>query len=98
MKWRIPVAEPTLDDAEKKAVIDVLDSGRISQGDRVHEFEQKIASYLGRKYAIACGSGTDANEVMVMALWKPNVRDLLYGRPGSAAMPGRSPTPARYSP
>ena len=77
IKFRIPIAEPLLDDAEKKAVLDVMESGRISQGERVQEFEEKIASYLGRKYAVACSSGTCANELLMMGLTRPNAASML---------------------
>lgn len=88
MKWRIPIAEPLLDDAEKKAVADVMDSGRISASERVAEFEELIAKYLGRKYAVACSSGTCANEIMLMALYRPVMQDLISsGRLRRCAVP-----------
>ena len=77
MKFRIPVAEPLLGEEEKKAVIDVMESGRITAGERVAEFEERIAKYLGRKYAIACSSGTCANEIAIMSLFQPNMQDLI---------------------
>jgi perosamine synthetase len=45
---------------EKKAVIAVLESGQLSQGPRVQEFEEKFAALCGVKYAIATSSGTTA--------------------------------------
>ncbi|MCM8781658.1 MAG: DegT/DnrJ/EryC1/StrS family aminotransferase [Candidatus Omnitrophica bacterium] len=48
----------------KKEVIEatekVLDSCQFILGDEVKRFEQEIAVYTGKKYAIAVGSGTDA--------------------------------------
>ena len=76
MKWRIPVAEPCLGEEEKKAVTDVVESGRISQGDRTREFEATIAKYVGRKYGVACHSGTCANEAMLMAVLQPSADDM----------------------
>lgn len=73
MKFHIPVAEPLLGEEEQKAVSDVVASGRISQGERVREFEEKIAKYIGRKYVVAMHSGTCANEAMLMALFEPDV-------------------------
>jgi len=88
MKYRVPVAEPCLGEEEKKGVVDVIESGRISQGERVQEFEEKIASYLGRKYAVACHSGTDANEIMLMALYHPVMQDMISsGRIRHCAIP-----------
>ena len=80
-KWRVPIAEPLFDDAEEKAVADVMDSGRITAGERVAEFEEKIASFLGRKYGVACSSGTCANELMIMALTHPNSASMLERKP-----------------
>jgi CDP-6-deoxy-D-xylo-4-hexulose-3-dehydrase len=45
---------------EKKAINNVLNSGRISEGKKVREFEKKIATYVGTKYAKALNSGTSA--------------------------------------
>ncbi len=42
------------------AVTQILASGQYIGGDRVAEFEQAFADYIGVPYAIACNSGTDA--------------------------------------
>ena len=78
MNWRIPIAEPLLGEEERKAVSDCVVSGRISQGERVTEFEDKIAAYLGRKYAVGCHSGTCANEAMLAALLQPNANTMTW--------------------
>jgi len=77
-RFKIPVAEPSIGEEEKQAVSEVMDSGFISQGEKVAEFEEKIAKYLGRKYAVACHSGTCANEIMAMALTQPNMARMIY--------------------
>ncbi len=77
MKYKIPVAEPLIGEEEKQAVAEVMDTGFISQGEKVVEFEEKIAKLLGRKYAVACHSGTCANEVMLMALTQPTASSML---------------------
>ena len=47
------------------AVLDVLGSGAYILGQQVSLFEEEFADYLGAKFAVGCGSGTDA---LVLAL------------------------------
>jgi len=49
-----------LSDIEKEAIIEVLDSGRISEGKKVREFEELWSKYIGTEYSIAVNSGTSA--------------------------------------
>ncbi len=51
-----------------KAISDVVDSCLFIQGPIVGEFERKVARYLGCKYTIGCGSGTDALQIAMMAI------------------------------
>jgi perosamine synthetase len=65
----IPVNSPLLVGNEKKYVNECLDSGWISsEGPFVSRFEQEMASYVGRKYATACSSGTAALDLAVASL------------------------------
>lgn len=64
----IPISKSLLGEEEKKAVIEVLDSGLITQGPRVGAFEAAFAEMCGVKYAIATTSGTTALHVVLMAL------------------------------
>ena len=57
---RIFVGDFKIGEEEKRAVNDVLDSGRISEGAKVREFEKIFAKYIGTKYAVATSSGTGA--------------------------------------
>lgn len=41
---------------------------RLTMGKLVKEYEEKWSSWLGRKYSIACASGSDANELMYYTL------------------------------
>src|SRR3954469_9241725 len=59
-KLNIPVARPFVGKEEEDAVLQVLRSGWLSQGQRVAEFEQRFAEYVGAKYAVAVSSCTTA--------------------------------------
>ena len=45
----------------------VLDSAQFIGGHYVKELEEKLAAYVGRKYCITCGNGTDALQLAFMA-------------------------------
>ncbi|MCK4326624.1 DegT/DnrJ/EryC1/StrS aminotransferase family protein [bacterium] len=55
---RVRVGDFRLRKEEKQAINDVLDSGHISEGQKVREFEKKWAEFVGTRYAIALSSGT----------------------------------------
>jgi CDP-6-deoxy-D-xylo-4-hexulose-3-dehydrase len=57
---KIRVGDFKIGDEEKKAVNEVLDSGRISEDKKVREFEKEFAKFVGTKYSIALSSGTSA--------------------------------------
>ena len=46
----------------------VLDSAQFIGGPFVKELEDKLATFVGRKYCISCGNGTDALQAAYMAL------------------------------
>jgi UDP-2-acetamido-2-deoxy-ribo-hexuluronate aminotransferase len=51
-----------------KAIQGVLDSAVFVKGSEVKDFESELANYLGVKHVIACGNGTDALQICLMAL------------------------------
>jgi dTDP-4-amino-4,6-dideoxygalactose transaminase len=63
----ISIAKPVMGDEEKKAVMEVLDSGIIAQGPKVKEFEENFAEMCGVKHAIATTSGTTALHMALLA-------------------------------
>lgn len=65
---KIHVGDFRIGEEEKKAVNDVLDSGKLSEGLRVQEFEKNFAEFIGTDYAIAVSSGTSALIAGLMAL------------------------------
>lgn len=64
----IPHSKPTLGKEEEEAVIEVIRSGQIAQGEKVYQFERMIGGYIGRKYAIAVSSGLAALHLSLIAL------------------------------
>ncbi len=63
----IPIAKPALGDEEKRAVLEVIESGQLAQGARVAEFEKRFAEYVGRGHGIAVSNGTAALHVALLA-------------------------------
>jgi perosamine synthetase len=54
----IPLALPSLGEAEEAAVLRVLRSGQLSLGPRLPEFERRFAAHVGAVHASAVSSGT----------------------------------------
>jgi perosamine synthetase len=65
----IPVNQPLLDGNEKRYLVECIESGWISsEGPFVKSFEEKFATRLGRKHAIAVTNGTAALDAAIEAL------------------------------
>lgn len=62
----IPIAKPLIDEEERQAVLEVLDSGQLVQGPRVEAFEKAFATWNGAKYAVATSSGTSALHIAML--------------------------------
>lgn len=63
----ISLATTTITEEVKKNVAECLDTGRIGGGRFVKEFEDRVASLIGVKHAIAVNNGTMADMVAVAA-------------------------------
>ncbi len=63
----IPIARPAFDEAERRAVLEVLDSGQLAQGPRVEAFEKRFAAYIGRRHGVAVANGTAALHLALLA-------------------------------
>jgi CDP-6-deoxy-D-xylo-4-hexulose-3-dehydrase len=83
MQIRVQVGDFPIGDTEKKAIMEVLDSGRISEGKKVREFEQKFAQFIGTKYCVATSSGAGA---MITGLSVLKYYDKLDIRAGAKAI------------
>jgi len=64
----IRLSIPEIGEEEIAAVVDVLRSGYLVQGEKVQRFEQLVAEYVGREHAVAVSSGTAALHLALMAL------------------------------
>ena len=62
----IPITMPLVDDAEAQAAASVVQSGWLSQGARVAEFEAAFARTVGATYACAVSSCTSALHVALL--------------------------------
>ena len=49
------------------AIQSVIDSTQFIKGDAVKEFQNELADYLNIKHVVACGNGTDALQIAMMA-------------------------------
>ncbi|MDD9330193.1 MAG: DegT/DnrJ/EryC1/StrS aminotransferase family protein [Bartonella sp.] len=56
-----------IEDKINAAIAHVIASGQYILGPKVTEFEEQLADYLGVKHVIACGNGTDALMMPLMA-------------------------------
>ena len=64
----LPLANTSWDDAEINAAKRVLDSGHVTMGKYVKEFELKFSEYVDSRYAVMCNSGSSANLLIIAAL------------------------------
>jgi len=64
----IPYGRHYIDEDDIQSVVDVLRYGMLTQGPKVAEFENKVANYVGAKYAVAVANGTAALHLACMAL------------------------------
>ncbi len=63
----IPYGRHSLDEEDLKSVLEVLQSDWITQGPKIQEFENAVASYCGAKYAVAVSNGTAALHIACLA-------------------------------
>lgn len=68
IRKQILVGTIEISQEEKTAINEVLDSGRISEGIKTREFEQKWAEFVTTKYCVATSSGSGALITALMAL------------------------------
>lgn len=64
---QVPLSRPDITEKEIDVVNRVLRTPFLAMGPYLAEFENLIASYVGRKYAVACNSGTSGLHLLVRA-------------------------------
>jgi perosamine synthetase len=64
---KIPMSSPDLTDADRQAVIDVINTPNLSMGQRILDFEDTFCEQIGRKHAIGVNSGTAGLHLCVRA-------------------------------
>lgn len=64
-------------EAIDRAIADVINNTHFISGPQVAELEKQLAEYVGVKHCIACGNGTDALLLALMA-WDIKAGDLVF--------------------
>lgn len=65
---KVPLLKPYFDSEELDEIKKVLESGWVSQGPKVEEFERRVAEYLGVKHVIAVTNCTSALHLSLLSL------------------------------
>ena len=65
---KIPLSSPDITQKEIDSVVEVLKTPNLSLGPKLPEFENKFASYIGARRAVAVNSGTSGLHLCVRAL------------------------------
>ncbi len=63
----VPMSLPDLTDAERSAVMEVLQTPHLSMGPRIAAFEKAVAEYVGAREAVGVNSGTAGLHLCVRA-------------------------------
>lgn len=64
----IPISKPLVGEEEKQAIDEVFSSGILAQGEKVEEFENNFAEYVGVDHAVATTNGTQALLIAIHCL------------------------------
>ena len=62
----IPITRPYFKSEEKQAIDQVIESGWVTQGACVEQFEKAVARYIGVKHAVACSNCTTALHIALI--------------------------------
>lgn len=69
MSFKFPLATSSWAAEEEAAMQAVISSGMFTMGEKVKQFEQDFANYIGSQYCVMVNSGSSANLLMVAALF-----------------------------
>ena len=67
----------TLKPAIDASIASVIENTAFISGPQVTELEKQLADYVGRRYCVTCGNGTDALSMALMA-WKIGPGDAVF--------------------
>jgi len=65
---QVPLSSPDIIDKDIEAVVGVMNTRFLSIGPKVVEFEKRIGSFAGTKYAVAVNSGTSALHLIIRGM------------------------------
>lgn len=68
-KFKVPFGTVSITPDARVLINEVIDSGWVTKGKCVKEFEEKFAALFGVKYGVAVSSGTDADALACAALY-----------------------------
>ena len=66
-EWRVPLADVEIGEAEIAAATDAYRSGWLTMGPRTEALEERFASYVGARHAVAVANGTGALHLICLA-------------------------------
>ena len=66
-RYLVPMSCPDLNDEDRQAVIDVLQTSYLSMGPKIEAFEEAVAKYTGARHALGVSSGTTGLHLCVRA-------------------------------
>ena len=66
-KYLVPMSSPDINEADRQAVLEVLNTNYLSMGPKIDEFEKAVAEYTGITNAIGVNSGTSGLHLCVRA-------------------------------
>lgn len=82
---RVPLASSGLRNEDIEAAISVLQSGNLTMGKKVVQFESLVAKYLGVNHFVMMNSGSSANLAIFEAMMRPSKGEPLL-RPGDGVL------------
>jgi len=68
MIMQVPLSSPDIIEKDIEAVVGVMKTRFLSIGPKVVEFEKRMGSYAGTRYAVAVNSGTSALHLIIRGL------------------------------
>ncbi len=86
---RVPLSKPFINDEIRRAVLDVLESGRFILGPQCNEFERELARFAGRKQAVLSSSWTAAVYLLHLAMGLRTGDEVIV--PSHTAFPSSEP-------